>query len=360
MENKVIRKATITIFIATILVCCIVIWLPYTHPYFVQLNAERAQYKSQKNAETRMNTYELLKANTVAAGKSEPLNINNKLRIPIPEGVSQKDIKVSNDYIKRKIEILLPKANHDFLYQNPVIGSSEWMSNFEVDMVSDGLKLTLSMNTVVEIEAKNNGQYFYLEFLAPKDKYENIVIIDAGHGGTDPGAVVGKKMEKDINLEIVKELKALFDQQTKVKVYYTRLEDQKPTYEQRVDVANMVGAKLFLSVHQNSVSKGSDSYINGVEALYEVGKQQQGMTSKDFARMCIERVSEATGTLSRGMVERNDLFVLNHTEMASVIVETGYLTNPNEYEKLITKEYREKIAKGLYEAVMKALELEDE
>lgn len=360
MENKIIRRATITIFLCTILVCCIVVWLPYSHPYFVELKASRAQYNSQKNAKARMTSFELLKYNTLEAGKIEPLNISNKLRIPIPEGVSGKSIKVTNDYIKRKIEILLPKANYDFLYQNPVIGASDWISGYEVELLSNGLKLTLTMNTVIEIETKDNAQYFYLEFISPKEKYEHIIIIDAGHGGTDPGAVIGKVMEKEINLQIVKELKLLFDQQTKVKVYYTRLDDPKPTYQQRVDIANLAQAKIFLSIHQNSVSKGSDSYIHGVEVIYDGDKLQQEKTSKDLARVCIEGVLEATGALNRGIVERNDLFVLNHTEMASVIVETGYLTNPSEYGNLITNEYHKKIAKGLYAAVMKALEVEDE
>lgn len=361
MENKIIRKATIAVFLCTILVCCIVIWLPYSHSWFVQLKEEQVKYKGQINANKSMTAFELLKDNTIKAGKNETLEIKNRLRIPLPEGITAKSIKVTNDYMKSKIEIMLPKGNYDFLYQNPIIGSSDWINDFEINRVSKGLKLILTMNKVVEIKERNNAQYFYLDFSSPKDSYDKILVIDVGHGGTDPGAVVGKVMEKNINLEIAKELKKLFDQQTKVKVYYTRLEDQKPTYQQRVEVANSVEADLFLSIHQNYVSKGSDSYIHGVEVLYDGEEEQQQIrTSKEFARICMEAVSEASGALSRGIVEQNDLFVLNHTKMASVIVETGYLTNSNEHEKLLTKGYQEKVAKGMYAAVMKALETEDE
>ena len=358
MENKIIRKATIAVFLCTILVCCIVIWLPYGHSGFVQFKEEQVKYKGQIKAKKSMTDFELLKFNTVKAGKKEPLEIKNRLRIPLPKGISGENIKVFNDYMKKKIEILLPKANEDFLYKNPIIGSSNWFSGFEITRVSKGLKLILTMNKVVEIKERNNAQYFYLDFTTPKDNYEKILIIDAGHGGTDPGTVVGKVMEKNIDLEIVKELKKIFDQQTKVKVYYTRLEDKNPSYQQRVDVANSVEADLFLSIHQNHVSRGSDSYIHGIEVLYGGDEQQQVITSKEFARLCIEEVSEAVESLSRGIVERNDLYVLNHTNMASVIVETGYLTNSSEHEKLLTKEYQEKIAKGMYAALMKALEME--
>lgn len=70
----------------------------------------------------------------------------------------------------------------------------------------------------------------------------------------------------------------------------------------------------------------------------------------------MESVARESGGRNRGIIERNDLFVLNHTNMASIIVETGYLTNKEEREKLKDANYQKKIAQGLYDAIMKALE----
>lgn len=356
MENRLIRKATVILSIVMVFICCIVMLLPYTHSGFVDIREARIRYQQQKRANDQMTPLELLEYNTKKEAQKQTIKVSNLLKIPLPEGTTVKDIVVHNDYVKKEIEIAIPGLNQEFLLQHPVIGSSNWIVDLEMEENESGMNLVLSMDTVVETSVRENSQYVYLSFQRAKEKYDKRIVIDAGHGGTDPGCVVGTTMEKDVNVQIVEKLKKLLDQQDRVGVYYTRTEDPKPTYQQRVDLANDTEASYFISIHQNSVPKPSDNYIEGIEILYDTSENKAVDASKNFARICMESVARESGGRNRGIIERNDLFVLNHTNMASIIVETGYLTNKEEREKLKDANYQKKIAQGLYDAIMKALE----
>lgn len=358
MDNKLIRKATFILSVTMVIICCVIVILPYTHKQFVEIQEARLRYQQQKRANGRMTSLELLEYNTKKEEKKQPLQVKNMLRIPLPGGVSAKDIQISNDYVRKKIEVTIPDMNQEFLLAHPVIGSSDWIIDLETEEMDHKMVLLLSMDMVVESSIRDNSQYAYLSFQRAREKYKKRIVIDAGHGGTDPGCVVGTTMEKDINVQVVAELKKLFDKQNQIGVYYTRLGDPKPTYQQRVDLANDTEASFFLSIHQNSVPKPSDHYIHGIEILYDTSSAKPVDMSKDFARICMEGIVQASNGNNRGIIERNDLFVLNHTKMASVIVETGYLTNKEERERLKDSSYQKKIAQGLYNAMMEALKEE--
>ena len=113
------------------------------------------------------------------------------------------------------------------------------------------------INTVLNIEEKdifavetfkNNNNEMVVTFKEPKDVYDNIIVIDPGHGGMDFGVNGIKCMEKDVNLKICKKIENMFSGSDKVKVYLTRNSDDYLKDEKRVFFANQY-ADLFLSIH---------------------------------------------------------------------------------------------------------------
>src|SRR5262249_3525883 len=102
-----------------------------------------------------------------------------------------------------------------------------------------------------------------------KDKY--IVVLDAGHGDQDPGALaVNGRTEKEFTLDIVKKLGALLEKMPKIQVLYTRKDDTFIELNDRVDFANNYGADLFLSIHGNSFSsksRGTETYYYNENSL---------------------------------------------------------------------------------------------
>ncbi len=157
-------------------------------------------------------------------------------------------------------------------------------------------------------------------------------MLDAGHGGSDSGAVSYGYKEKNMTLKIVQEAKRYFDKDSSIKVYYTRLSDTYPSLTERSDLANNVGADRFYSVHINSAG----SSATGTETLYNSKgyKSTSGLTSYRWSSVIHPYIRSATGFKNRGLVNRTGLAVLRHTKTASTLTEIGFISNKSEAKKM--------------------------
>jgi len=174
-----------------------------------------------------------------------------------------------------------------------------------------------------------------------------IIVVDAGHGGWDPGMVSGKVEEKDINLSIAKKLQ-VFLEQGGATVIITRIDDTALGTKKTGDmharrlIANTSNADIFVSIHQNSYNSAN---VKGFQAFYF----NESDNSKKLAACIQHRLKEFVNTGNKLDSRANkNYFVLKQTEMPAVLVECGFLTNYNERNKLTTEEYQEKIAWGIY------------
>jgi len=174
-----------------------------------------------------------------------------------------------------------------------------------------------------------------------------IVVIDAGHGGWDPGMVHGKVDEKDINLSIAKKLQ-VFLEQGDATVIITRLDDsdlaktKKGDMQTRRLIANTSKADIFVSIHQNSYSNNN---VSGFQVFYF----NESDNSRDLATHIQGRLKEFVNPNNKLESRANkNYFVLKQTQMPAVLIECGFLTNYNERNKLTSDEYQEKIAWGIY------------
>ena len=178
-----------------------------------------------------------------------------------------------------------------------------------------------------------------------------IIVLDAGHGGWDPGMVSGKVEEKGINLSIAKKLQ-VFLEQGGATVIVTRLEDiglankKAGDMQARRLIANTSHADIFISIHQNSYNSAS---VKGFQAFYF----NESDNSKKLATCIQSQLKEFVnpGNKLESRANKN-YFVLKQTEMPAVLVECGFLTNPGERSKLTSDEYQEKIAWGIYLGVV--------
>jgi len=177
-----------------------------------------------------------------------------------------------------------------------------------------------------------------------------IVVVDAGHGGEDPGAVVAGIKEKDIVLDIVLRLFQLA-QGGPVEVVLTRITDRYVDLKERVRFAEEVGAVLYLSVHANY---SSNSRVRGIEVWVDDSRGPDD-PSWTLARTVLEGLVEATGAPSRGV--RSQKLYMRHTRLPAALAEVGYLSNPIERRRLLDPAYRERIAQGLLEGIYNFLGL---
>lgn len=169
------------------------------------------------------------------------------------------------------------------------------------------------------------------------------ILLDAGHGGNDPGAVNGKLHEADAALDIVYKVGKILSLNG-VKVYYSRKCDIVVELDERTDLANALGVDYFCSIHLNSFSSPS---ARGIETYHYPGSKK----GAELAKIIQKNLIAATGAVDRG-VKTAKFYVLKHTNAPAVLVETGFISNHEEGEKLFDDEYQNRVAKAIAEGIL--------
>lgn len=168
------------------------------------------------------------------------------------------------------------------------------------------------------------------------------IVLDAGHGGRDPGCVgVNKCYEKDVNLAVIFYLKQFLENKGK-KVILSRSDDSEVLLQPRVDVANQNQASIFVSIHSNSIPNPD---ITGIETYYYTDQ------SLLFAQTLHKHLITKLNVPDR-KVRQRQLFVTRKTFMPSVLIEIGFLTNSTEAALLASPKYQEKIASALFDGII--------
>ena len=193
-----------------------------------------------------------------------------------------------------------------------------------------------------------------------------VVVIDAGHGGKDSGAVGSKKVfEKQVVLDISYRIKKLLENHG-FKVVMTRTGDQYLTLHDRTDLARKVKADLFLSIHADgavsSAAHGVETFITTVEGFdssnhYGKGGDQSAVLNNRYNTMNAilgyavqSNLLKMSGRSDRG-VRRARFAVIKQAPCPAALVECGFLTNPEEEDLLRTEAYRSRVAKGIVNGV---------
>ena len=215
------------------------------------------------------------------------------------------------------------------------------------------------------------------------------VVIDAGHGGVDPGALGRKSQEKNINFSVSNRLGEMINEAfPEVKVIYTRTTDVKIPLARRADIANKANANLFISIHSNAsknrnangcqtftLGAGSDAeakaaamYENEVilsednfeetyqgfdprssesYIIFELMRSHDMEMSVKLAQMVQNGMVECTALNDRG-VSSAGFLVLHRTVMPSILVELGFISNSKDESLIASKEGQEKLTQGIF------------
>jgi len=165
------------------------------------------------------------------------------------------------------------------------------------------------------------------------------VVIDPGHGGKDVEAIGFSGLyEKDFNLSLSKKVKEILKNEDSIEVYMTREDDIfiSTIDNYRTEFANELDADLYISIHGNTFDT---SDISGTESYYY---HEQ---FKTFAEVMHKNVVDSTGFKDRG-VKKEELFVVRDTDMPSVLLDIGYLTNSQEEQLMFNGELQNLIAES--------------
>ena len=177
---------------------------------------------------------------------------------------------------------------------------------------------------------------------APSISGEVKIVLDAGHGGDQPGCVIKGATEKDITMSIV----LLFQEKLESEgaaVVLTRSTDRDVSLLDRAEIANNAGANYFISIHCNSYEE--DSSVKGFECYYYQSAEGENLAESITS-------SAENHSISTRKVKEESYAVLRETAIPAVLIEVGFLTNTDERGKLLSPEYQELLVEAIAGGVL--------
>lgn len=239
---------------------------------------------------------------------------------------------LANSYYKNFTMSLLPKVG---VKAGLKISDSD-IVKIEQSIDAKALKITISRGITEEIRAPKSSK---------KGQNKNKIMLDAGHGGTDYGAIREGINEKDITLEITQRVDSILKSKG-YKTVLVRNDDTFVSLEDRASLNETEEPEVFISIHVNSAVSKDPS---GIETHWYHDN------SKDLAQIIHRHMTKnIPNSLDRGLF-KSKFYVINHTKAPAVLCEIGFLSNDAERNDLITESRKQKTAKAIAEGIMEYL-----
>lgn len=174
-----------------------------------------------------------------------------------------------------------------------------------------------------------------------------VFVVDAGHGGSDPGAVGNGAKEKDLVLDVSNRITAMLKDKGAT-VHQTRSTDKFIPLSDRVVFANSKKADAFISVHINAAGS---SAANGIETWYNANTNPSAQESKELAIEIQQSLIQATSAKDRG-VKSGDFYVIKNTKIPAVLLELGFISNQEEASQLKDSTHRQTLSDAVVKGVL--------
>jgi len=272
-------------------------------------------------------------------------------------GLVNTDINYDSIFTISAVEDIMANLQAGSTYTFPKMVQATMSNNSKKDVAVEWLQNSVSLNEL--------GAYTYEGAIKDYDKKVKIIInvvkntfkivIDPGHGAGDPGAVgpMGTK-EKDVVLQISFKVGNILVKNG-VETVYTRTGDDIPYYsiqaqnlQAKCDVSNNAKPDYFVSIHANAWSVPT---VSGIETYYSSGNS----AGANIAQAVQTELIKETERLDRGIKATSGLYVLNNTDATAILVETSFVSNPEEEKLLVTEEYQDKLAVAISTGILKTL-----
>ncbi len=275
------------------------------------------------------------------------------LSIPRPSGITIANVTNQDLYQSKKFQIIISGDHVAFYQNNPIVINNSAIKNITTTKSGNNTVITVTTSSLMGYKIYENGDNFQVKIGTPRTIYKNIIVLDAGHGGHDPGAQNKGTNEKDLTHKILYTLmKNYFSGNAPdIKVYWTRTNDSYITLANRAAFAKSVGADVFVSLHMNSATK---STANGTEVYYSVsnnGKDFSGITSQKMANLFRAQLLKDLGLTNRG-TKTAAYYVLKHNTVPAILIELGFISGSSDYAKLTNAAFQQKAAKSIYTGIV--------
>ncbi|MFV0519233.1 MAG: N-acetylmuramoyl-L-alanine amidase [Lachnospirales bacterium] len=226
--------------------------------------------------------------------------------------------------------------------------STGMFDSYSYENVNGTSQLKIYLNKAKTFVITEDSSNIYFTPKSPGDVYDKVIVIDPGHGGTDPGTLLGDLKEKDVVLDIGLQVKEIVENSDEnIKVYISREVDEMiPLFDIPV-YTEEVNPDLFISIHVNSVE--GNTTANGTETYYYTTQ------SSDFATVMQKNLLATMGTYDR-KTKKAAFVVIRETDIPSILIETAFITNPSDNALLRSPEWRTNTAQGIVNGVVETFD----
>lgn len=255
--------------------------------------------------------------------------------------------KTTDSYVQKKLVLDL-NTSYDFYGYGTFRINDNYISTIDIGTEST-TKFTFNQNTLTVTKVEEDDENYYIYLLPPKEVYPLVIVLDAGHGGKDSGAVGHGLYEKTLNTDIVDRVYDLINANGTLKAYLTKEGDTFISLGERANIGNEVG-DIFVSFHNNASPK---SWPRGTEVYYMNHSNDAaiGFTSYQMAVIMQKHLVSALQSEDRG-AKFNDLHVLRNTNIPAVLLEIGFISNMYDAELLAKPEYRQLAAEAIFNSLI--------
>lgn len=274
------------------------------------------------------------------------------IKIPKDSSMIFSDIMTEDFYTvsgSYKFQIKIKGDYVSYLQNKSLTINSPYVSSTYISSSNGYTIINVITSKLQGFKLYDKKNYIGVKMGNPRDIYDAIVILDAGHGGSDNGATYYSVREKDITYSIMYTYaKQYFNSvNSPVKAYFTRNSDTLPSLYERAGFAQKVGADAFISLHMNAATNKSAS---GTEVYYSSANNStafSGLNSSLLAQKYLSAITSNLDTTNRG-VKTAKFVVVNSNTVPAILIELGFLSNANECSKFNTSSLQKETAKVIY------------
>lgn len=274
---------------------------------------------------------------------------NDELRLKAVESISVGSISHNDQYLNGYYELTLPGDYSDVYGYGKLTVSDDKIASLEISTSGGKTKIRFNQNIISCYSVKESGGYYVISIQNPQDVYDKVLLLDAGHGGNDPGTSGNGLTEKTMNLTMALKVEKYLNANSDIKVYLTRDSDTRPANEDRAKTANQI-ADLMVSIHMNA----GVATASGTETLYATHSNDNAsmLTSQQAAQIMQNYLTAALQLNNRGVKLRSDLLILNSTTVPAILVETCFLSNAGDALKISNSATQDLAAAAMGNAII--------
>jgi len=274
----------------------------------------------------------------------------DRLCIPLPNGVKAENVVIENRYMDEELRITIVDGDASFYNTQAVYGDITGIVAGTYEGSALGVLMKFKLTDIFECKSVLEGGKLYIDFVKPYDVYEKVVVIEPVYGALVDADEAVWWQETEIVLDVAKKLKAKLDA-TDIKAYFTRLDETEVSDNAGLELVQKVDADFILSLGVSHDLTNPVKY--GTEVIYNNDFFTPQLSSTELAEETLRQV--VTHISGRGIgltwATENETTLWN-AKVPAVLLKMGYLSNEQEAQLLAREDYREKIAEGIYQAIL--------